>query len=759
MAELDLSFVVTQEEFKKQKQDSARVEQVRAEPSDLDLSFLVTKQEYDQQQSQRKAIEQPAERPADNRGLFQKARDFVTGADRETDQTRNLPELHNSGLLAGTDTSTLKGLGLGSAALTTLDTNELADIISSTVPEIVKVENKDAQGNIIPILVNQKTGASTVINKPGLSKMDFLQGTGLAFLFAGAGASNAAAGVGRKMLVTGAKSGLRQAAIEAGQAAGGGEFNPSDVAAAGIGGGLFEGVAHAFGRALPHIRRSIASGNISNEVRRRFAEEAQRFGIPEEQVTDDLIRQWADRIDDRTGLEREFGVTLTRGQRSGDQALLSQEDNFRAGLKGDKAQTAFLGEEAKQLQNLNNAAGQLQDDISRGSQLITNRNDAGAAIRQGVQNAERVADDAITQAYNEVGDAALSPEGFKELIEATKKATTGIKYPKDKELVPAHNALIKKLDSIGKFVNAKGSKLKPIHIKQIESLRQSINAYAGAAANPTDARNVSAIKKSFDGYLDDAVIRGMFDGDAESLAALKNARSVTREYFKKFGLNTKTTRLGTGKDPAGTFVTKIILENPTDEQVVNSLWAASGFNKQAAAKMAQRYKSILGPDSDEWNQVRQAAFDQLIAKKTINGQQYVDGARTATNLLKAKDQGRSLLNELFTSDELQKIGRFATLAKRAAPELVRSRENPSGTAQKLLSSIRGALPFVDGGYSVVANGGIILRNRGAANAARSAFRPFRNTTIGGRFARGAATGQAPHFADVAVPGLGQAQDQ
>jgi hypothetical protein len=727
MSSLDLSFV-------EEKQDVV----VARGTNNLDLSFL------GKQPAKKEALKIET-KAQDDRGILAKTKDFFTGSDRETEQTKALPEFFDSEIFQGADVSTLKGLGLTAAAMVTLDPDELANIISSNVPEISKVQNKDGLGNVIPLLVNNNTRKATIINRPGLSKMDGLQGVSMAAAFAPAVASSSASAPAA-MLQTGVKSAAVQGGIESAQALSGGEFNTADVVLAGVGGAAFEGIAQGFGRAWPHVKQSIQAGKISRAVRQKFIKEAKNYGIPEDQLTDDVIRSWADKIDDRTGLEREFNTTLTKGQRSGDQAVLSAEDSFRSGIKGDKAQAAFLSEENKQLKNLTKSASVIQDDIARNSPSLATRNEAGAAIREGITNAEQLADDAIAQAYNQVGDASLTPDGFKGLLRATRKSVDSFEFPKEGNQA-SFKALLAEIKKAEKTINSasklKNAKIKPVHIQKIESMRRAIGNWADSAANQTEKRNILQMKAAFDGYLDDAVIKGMFEGDTQSLQALRAARGTFRDYMEKFGSNVKTTRLGKGKDQAGEFVKKIVLENPTDEQVINSLWATSGFNKMAAANMAKRYKSILGKNSNEWNMVRQAAFDQLVAKKTVDGQMLVDGAKTFSNLEKATTQGSSLLKELFTPDEMAKIKRFAALAKKTAPNLVKSRENPSGTAQKYLKTLRNLLPFVDGGYSLAGSGAIIFKGSRNARAAKEAFRPFSKVYQSGRLIEGAAIGQSP----------------
>lgn len=140
---------------------------------------------------------------------------------------KNLPEIQASGLLS--NQSGAKVSVLSPVLLATTDPNEIAKIITSNFPDVGMAQEKDQNGNIYPVLRNNKTGAATLINRPGLSGMDVLQGLGLAAAFTPAGRA-------ATFLGAGAKSGLTETVIQGLQSASGGEFNPEDVAlSAGLG--------------------------------------------------------------------------------------------------------------------------------------------------------------------------------------------------------------------------------------------------------------------------------------------------------------------------------------------------------------------------------------------------------------------------------------------------------------------------------------------------------------------------------------------
>lgn len=161
------------------------------------------------------------------------------GGSRMTPQMEALPELRESGILGGEDKA--KIAALTPALLTATNPNEISKIITSNFPEINVVYDRDRLGGVYPVLVNNKTGAATIINKPGLTGMDVVQGLGLAAAFTPAA---------RAASIPGAMAGsaATEAAIQATQSASGGEFNKSDIALSGVLGGVgkaVEGVSSA----------------------------------------------------------------------------------------------------------------------------------------------------------------------------------------------------------------------------------------------------------------------------------------------------------------------------------------------------------------------------------------------------------------------------------------------------------------------------------------------------------------------------------
>lgn len=152
---------------------------------------------------------------------------LLSGESRQTRQTRELPEMHRSGLLHGEDKGT--AAAITPAIMTATDPNEIAQIVTQNFPNVGVTYNKDGEGNVYPVLVNNETGAATVINRPGMSAFDALQTIGI-------GAALFPANRAATMVGAGVKSAVGESALQATQAASGGEFNEGEVLlSAGIG--------------------------------------------------------------------------------------------------------------------------------------------------------------------------------------------------------------------------------------------------------------------------------------------------------------------------------------------------------------------------------------------------------------------------------------------------------------------------------------------------------------------------------------------
>lgn len=214
------------------------------------------------------------------KGFFESFTEWFSGEDRRTANLDQLPTIVESGFLKGASPVQVAKI----AAMTTLtnDPNELANIIQKTMPNVRVQYDKDAQGNIYPVLVNPDNGITAIVDRPGADIMNLGQFIGQSALFATGGGQGS---IVRTALVEGGK----ETALQTTQAAAGGDFDAGDVVTSAAIGGGFEGLNKLAGFSY----RALA-GKPVDEVQGLLAASDQ-FNVPV--LTSDIYnpKNWFER--------------------------------------------------------------------------------------------------------------------------------------------------------------------------------------------------------------------------------------------------------------------------------------------------------------------------------------------------------------------------------------------------------------------------------------------------------------------------------
>ena len=306
-------------------------------------------------------VQYPAGQPPapEDPGMLDKLGSMITGSDRQTRATQELPELQNSGLLDGLDIPPAKAAAVTAALVTMTDPQEIAQTLKALSPEIGI--QQDEKGNLIA--ANNATGARAVINKPGLTGMDALQATGIGAAFAptGRAASAVGGGVLKQAATLGASSAATQAAIEGGQALAGGEFNPEEVAAAGIAGAAVPAVLGAGGSLIDAAKRGVNVLRGAPAAQSELVQAAKSANIP--LMTSDVtqpstfIGKSAQAVGERIPLAGTGGLRATQQearkvaiQQLGDQYPTPKPSQIIDSLKAQKSR-------------IKQAAGQRYDEL------------------------------------------------------------------------------------------------------------------------------------------------------------------------------------------------------------------------------------------------------------------------------------------------------------------------------------------------------------------------------------------------------------
>lgn len=676
--------------------------------------------------------------------------------------------------LSGRQFNTALGL------LTTFDDKKQMAVLRENYPELKFEEDKD--GNII-VDGSAYGGDRGYLNKPGVSTRDLMQlGFNVAAFTPAGKAVTAATNVGRVAQAT-AATGAIQAAVEGVNTATGGGFDAGDAATnvatsmffGGAAEGLFGVIAPKIGPALAKYK--LNRGKVTPDVRESVRLALIDAGVPKAQVTEQAILGALQSIARNTGkelsdmstgmvddairsaelgpqmtptpfraarnqiLSEQMDVPLTRGQVTEDIGQLLTEDSMRNAAMGDRAATVMRAFDAEQTKKLGEAGQRIQGMLSGGQRQIARAPDGLGIASDAVRAAERAMDAQVDAAYGRVRDAFMSPQGVRGLVQRVRQSVRGV------EFIPGLEQTKSVLDEgarLTKLIDSMGGNIRPWHIKQLEAMRRRLGAGIDAAKDAQDRRQVTIMKRAFDQYLDEAIDGALFSGDTTALDALKEARSLRSTYAKKFQPQPARSAK-TGKewrDTAGELVDRIIYANPTSEEVANAMFGANRLSKNSSPEIAKRFKEILGPESAEWNAIREAAFLRL----TGAGQGMEE--RTAQMFSKHLNEavygdGAPLMRELFSDAEIALFRRYAELMRKTDPfggRSARAAFNRSGTGYTNARNVQQMLgrlikrfapaanvlgdPATAAGVAVAEN----LTERSAASAARTATQPILPST-------------------------------
>lgn len=679
-------------------------------------------------------------------GFINSLRGMVTGKGRETKATRSLPDVFEVGL---PDFFGDRDMVNAAAVLSSYDPAEQVNILQNRYPELQVAS--DEAGNVI--LSYQ--GKQALLNRPGFSKQDAMRVGATAAAFTPASKAVKGAGIGYNAAKVGLQSLGTQAGLEGLQASQGGEFSTGDTALAGVTGAGSQALFQALAPLAQVVRAKFGSSKITDSVRDQFKQYAVELGISPEEVTDDVIdsvlsRSAGGTAEERVGqsLEREFGIPLTRGQRSLDQQQLRFEDELSQGVRGAGAERRMRDFGDEQRNYVERAAANLEGRMAGG----TDPAKAPGMVREGVRTAEAAADEAVSAAYDIGKTAELTPGGFRGMLSGIRRAARSdpsfdVQLPQTSRILGEMQNALKTMRDAPKA----GGRLKPLTLDRLEQFRRRIGTAIDATGeNASDKRQLTLIKRQWDDYLDRAVEQKLFSGDPQDLSDLQDARQVFTEYAKKFRQNPKRGKSGrvVDRDPAGAFVERMVDANPTDEEILNAVFGASSINKKDGVAMWNKFSEILGDsDPEAMNALKGAALRRLIKTTNVNGQPQLSGAKTITEIQKAMEKSGTLMREIFSKDELMALRRFGLAVKRTQPDIDRGRSNPSGSGMTAVRQLLRALRLSSMEPAMVVTevgAGSARAGAGSAQAGR-VIRPFDRISSGSRAGvAGAQAASAPN---------------
>jgi hypothetical protein len=635
----------------------------------------------------------------DEKSFLSSVGEFFSGSDRQTEATKNLPEIGQGGLLFGEDKT--KAAAITPALLSATDPEEMAQILQSNFENIGIV--RDQQGNVFA--ANNKTGSKVVLNKPGVSQIDILQGLGIASLFTPAGATQGA------LRVAGA-AGATSAGIEAVQAVSGGDFSFQQIAIDTVAAGLLDKaftVAKATGRKIRDVLKNdvgvdpdIALQGVDPDILKATDDLIDSaFGVADDVAPPNVgetLREASQPNLTPKALAtikqaEEQGVQLTKAQATGDFASSEAEQTLLKSVsaEGSKAR-AF---EEQQQEQLKIAAEKFTEKFGGSSRLteatggvaeLTAR-DKGAQIQAALEDVQALTRQEVTSLYKLAADTTgdTLPLNNQELVNQADEIMNIL--PVTKEVRETIDTALAKFGLLGNEVapltrnlNAviDGTKrieivgeITPLTLNNAEAFRQQLNKAVGS--DTTGA--ASSIVRSLDNQVNELIKQGgLGQADAVRTKAFVTAREAFVNQLEKFSAKDVIQDLVSFKKGTSTPV--------VDPETV----IAKIVKGDKAVTNIRKIKQILLETPTEqtkkaWRSIQAETVGDILSQAVNKDTLQISGARLNSAVKKYKPEA---LRELLGKKQYSELKRLQeTIGTATIPPP--GTTNPSGTFTKILA--------------------------------------------------------------------------
>ena len=466
-----------------------------------------------------------------------------------------------------------------------------------------------------------------------------------------------------------------------------GQVDPIRTGATALGGGLGELVGPLVARGADAIRRGLTSGQTRQEAAQALAREIGLQNPNAEQLA--RLGGAADEIaagtDPRTVLGREeFGFIYTQGQRAKDpvraRELLTREEGLRQSPGGspafelagrrnaDSLTTALDSFRSKWGATADTPAGLAQDAAER---VSGQANDLRGRIGTAYDNAATG-----TRAAIDAASIRALPDRLAQSVrDFAPNATTTPATARTLEQLQNQTSMILK--------GGEGANVRGVTLNALETQRRILGHNLDAAANKADRTAMGALKREFDGWLDEAVDSALVSGDPAALEALKNARGLRAEYGRRFE----------GGADSDKFIAGLLNGSKTPEELVNIALGASSVSKAGGARFIERLRVAAANDPAVMGNLRTAHFMRL----TRDGSgKPLEAGRIVRNIAATDYGNASVVHALYSPKEWAEVQRLATALEPLVlkGDLART----SGTTERLLrqlyQKVGGQLPFI-----------------------------------------------------------------
>lgn len=487
--------------------------------------------------------------------------------------------------------------------------------------------------------------------------------------------------------IQGAGAAATDAGLQA--ATDGGRVDPVRVAVTGAGGALGEAFGTGLSWAANKVTKMLASGATSRATAEQVAREAGAT-LDEAQLgrLASNVEQIKAGADPRALLgQEEFGFLYTQGQRLADKApqkfgVLSREELLRQQPGSAEVFGAASRQNVARLDDALNTIGSRQGTPAAATPAELAQ---GAATRLRGQADEL--DTRIGKAYDaaaETNGTAISADSVRALPARLTQAVRDFAPNDVTTPVTAKTLQQVRLAAENILRGADGSNVQGVTLRALETQRRILNNNINAAAsNKADRAAMTAIKREFDGWLDEAVDTALVSGDPKALAAIKEARGLRAEFGRRFE----------GGADSDKFIAGLLDGTRTPEELVNVALGASQVSKAGGARFIERLRTAANGDPEVIGALRSANFLRLT--RGANGEPLPMG-QIVRNIRTSEYNNASIVRALYSPAEWAEVRRLAGALEPliAKGDFARTSGTSERAARMLAQKIGGGLPII-----------------------------------------------------------------
>jgi len=438
-------------------------------------------------------------------------------------------------------------------------------------------------------------------------------------------------------------------------------FEPLAVPAGVVGGMAGKGIidlGSALGRSIISKYRAMTnptdpieqlSANAQQAVRQAVTDAGGNADeIPPEtmaQIVQDVLRgvQAGESVAARQAQNLPTQIPLTQGEITGSPARTLIEGEIEKGVYGQTAKNIMEGTRAQQREAIQQNVPQIQEQVA-GGQPVVARGEGGAGAQAALVATREAEEKAISEAYKgaRAQQAFVPPEEgviSADTITGTwRQGFSDVTAPKTASLLTDVEQKLAEGASVRDLFDLR---------QQLTNLSKELGTEGSAAGQA---------KALLDAELERMANNSLLYGSTQSVQAWLQAIGLRREFAKRWEsagiLKTLTER----EMRDGQLVLKVAPEEAANYILGRGQLSGSKIN---FARDLGTLKQQLGPDSAEWNGIRQEfvikVFDQLFKSGGIDRTTGVSFRKAWNELSKNK----TLVNSMLTAEERNTINSFA----------------------------------------------------------------------------------------------------